>query len=112
MKGLLVFLMVASLSGSALAQSPPPLLHRPSRVHRLVRDTLIGAAAGAATGWLLWAATKDCKNGICTPPPQHAIVSTALLGAAAGTWVGVVQGWGVGHPDVRTGRHLSFSIRF
>jgi len=119
-KTLLVFLVAVSLSSSALAQVPGRLApaattqaaaaaaapSHPSRVARLVRDTLVGAGAGAMTGYLLWAASRDC--GTCGPGPQHAVTSTALLGATAGAWIGVVEGWGAGrHPDVRISRHVS-----
>jgi hypothetical protein len=118
---LIVFLVVASLSRSALAQALPRLdpsatrravaaaavsPHQTSRTDRLIRDTLIGAGAGALTGWVLWAAARDC--GTCGPGPAHAVVSTGSLGAAVGAWIGVVQGWGAGrHPDTRTGLHLT-----
>ena len=120
MKTLLVFLVAVSLSSSALAQVPGRLApaattqaaaaaaapSHPSRVARLVRDTLVGAGAGAVTGYLVWAVSRDC--GTCGPGPQHSVTSTALFGATAGAWIGVVDGWGAGrHPDVRIGRHVS-----
>jgi hypothetical protein len=114
----LLFLVMASLSSPALAQASLHFdrsatrqavgavaagPHRISRTKRLVRDTLIGAGAGAVTGLLLWRLSLDC--GTCGPGPAHAVVSTGLLGAVAGAWVGVVEGWGAGrHPDIRTGR--------
>lgn len=123
MRTFLLFLLMASLSIPALAQAPPrldptmtrpavraPTTSHPSRGARLIRDTLIGGAAGAATGFLLWAAARDCQNGTCGAGPQHAIVTTGLFGASVGAWIGVVQGWGAGHhPDIRMGPHVAFA---
>jgi len=119
-KTFLLFLMVGSLSTSALAQAAPRLdpsatraavtaaaaaPHQVSRIDRVIRNTVIGAGVGAATGWLVWAASRDC--GTCGGA-QHAVVSTALFGAGVGAWIGVVQGWGAGrHPDIRISRRVT-----
>ena len=101
----IVLVTMASWPSPASAQTAAPGAPGMSRTHRLIRNTIVGAAAGVVTGGLLWAATRDC--GRCGGP-GHAMLTTGLFGATAGAWVGVVDGWGAGrHPDIRLNRHVA-----
>ncbi len=116
MRTFVLFLMVASQSSSALAQSAPhfdpsatrpavaaaaasalPVTRRPAPGGRVVTGAVIGATAGAVTGWLLWEMTRDC--GQCAPGPGGAVVGTALFGAGIGALIGGAPN----RPDRRSG---------
>ena len=97
---LILVCAVAVLANPVWAQSTTPLRDAAARAVQLptvtarssrpttpiIHGALIGAVAGAATGWLVWASSRDC--GTCGPGPAPAILTSAAFGAGIGVLIG------------------------
>jgi hypothetical protein len=120
----LPFIVAAVLSGPAYAQTPgrldPSAISRAvaaaasspspsggahvSRGRAALTGAIIGGGIGVVSGWWLWKVTRDC--GGCGPGPRDALISTGLLGAGIGAWIGVAAAPDR-RPGIPLGRHVA-----